>query len=123
MQKAANASQFGRFDIAFEYEATAEQMKVLAEEAIANSVKSAICAAEKGKRGSIDDREKASEDDIRSRFPTEVRKVKVALVEITPHIAAAPKDPVQAAQKAMASMSAEQKAAFLAQIQAAMASV
>lgn len=121
--QAKNATQFGKFDFTFAYEATAEQMQVLAEEAIANSIKSAICAAEKGKRDCIADREKASMEDIKARFPSKVRGVTVSLGEVSDHVASAPKDPLAMAQKALGAMAPEQKAAFLASIQEAMASV
>lgn len=123
MTNAKNATQFGKHDFTFEYEATSDQLAMLAEEAIANSVKSAICAGVKGKYAAIDDRKSASASDITLRFPSEVRGVKVKLGVVSDHVESQPKDPVAQATKALGAMTAEQKAAFLASIQAAMESV
>ena len=111
MRISMSATRFGKHSFSFSYEASPEQMRLLAEEAIANGIKSAICAAVKGKRAAIDDREKASAEQLVERFPTEVRDVKVALSgDVGAWVPSAPKDPVAALQAAVksGSLSAEQ---------------
>ena len=99
-----SATRFGKHQFSFSYEATPEQMQALAEEAIANGIKSAICAGIKGKRAAIDDRDKASAEQLVERFPTEVRDVKVALAgNVGAWTPSAPKDPVAALQAAVTS--------------------
>ena len=102
MKNAANATRFGKHTITFAYDATTDQLVALGEEALANGIKSGICAAVKGKRSAIDDREAASALDIRDRFPSEVRDIKVELVDVgewTPSVGADPIGKLTAAVK------------------------
>lgn len=83
-------TQFGSFALSFSYDE--ESAKPLAaklmEEAIANAVKSAICAAKKGIREEIADREAASEEEILARFPAIARAVKVSEPKLAPWVSA-----------------------------------